>query len=52
MFKKENFSFLLNPWAVIAGMVTGVLIGIYFQGIIKYIAPIGEIYISILKMII
>ncbi len=50
MFKKENFSFLLSPWAVIAGMVAGVLIGIYFNGVIKYISPIGEIYISILKM--
>ena len=47
---KKKFQFLLSPWAIILGMVAGMIIGIYFKGIIKYLAPIGEIYISILKM--
>lgn len=50
MIKKEQFNFLLSPWSVVSGMCAGVLIGIYFKGVIKYIAPFGEIYISILKM--
>jgi proton glutamate symport protein len=48
--KKENFKFLLSPWAVIISMLAGVIIGIYNKELTQYLAPIGEIYISILKM--
>ncbi len=48
--KKEQFKFLLSPWIVILSMLAGLIIGIYFKGLTKYLAPIGEIYISILKM--
>jgi proton glutamate symport protein len=48
--KKKYFEFLLNPWVIVLGMVAGIIIGLYFKGLVKYIVPIGEIYISILKM--
>jgi proton glutamate symport protein len=35
---------------VILSMLAGVFIGIYSKGLIKYIAPVGEIYLSILQM--
>jgi len=47
---KEHFKFLLNPWAIVLGMAVGIIVGIYFKGMVRYIAPIGTIYISILKM--
>ena len=48
--KKEYFKFLLSPWTIIISMLFGVIIGIYFKELTRYLAPIGEIYISILKM--
>ncbi len=48
--KKGNFKFLLSPWAVIISMLAGVIIGIYYKELTQYLAPLGEIYISILKM--
>lgn len=47
---KNKFKFLLSPWAIILGMVAGLIIGVYLKGIVKYIAPFGEFYVSILKM--
>lgn len=41
---------LLSPWAIITGMVCGMVIGIYFKSYAQYISPFGKIYISILKM--
>jgi len=43
-------NFLLNPWAVIAGMAAGIIIGVYSKAGVSYLAPFGQIYLSILKM--
>ena len=48
--KKEKFKFLLSPWSVLVSMLAGLVIGIYYQGVVKYLSPIGEIYVSILEM--
>jgi proton glutamate symport protein len=41
---------LLSPWTVVGGMAAGIIIGVFFQGLVTYLAPLGEIYLSILKM--
>jgi proton glutamate symport protein len=41
---------LLNPFSVVIGMAAGIIIGVFFQGLVTYIAPLGEIYLAILKM--
>lgn len=41
---------LLNPWAVIASMVGGLLVGIYQSSWVPYLIPVGKIYISLLTM--
>ncbi len=47
----RNFlNLLLNPWTVVIGMAAGIIIGVFFQGLVSYLAPIGKIYLSILKM--
>jgi len=48
--EKNRFQFLLSPWAIISGMVLGIVIGIYFEEIAKFLRPIGEIYLSLLNM--
>ena len=48
--KKNRYQFLLSPWAIILGIVTGIIIGIYFKGIVIFLSPIGKGYISLLKM--
>lgn len=47
---RNKLSFLLSPWAVISGMVIGIITGIYFSELVPYIEPIGEVYLSILMM--
>jgi proton glutamate symport protein len=44
------FNLLLSPWMVLGGMAAGIIIGVYFQDLVTYVAPLGEIYLSILKM--
>lgn len=48
--KNNRFSFLLSPWLVLFGMSLGIIIGIYFKDVALLLKPLGEIYISILKM--
>lgn len=48
--KKNRYQFLLSPWTIILGIVTGIIIGIYFKGIVIFLSPIGKAYISLLKM--
>ncbi len=48
--KKNRYQFLLSPWAIILGVVTGIIIGIYFKGFVIFLSPIGKVYISLLKM--
>ncbi|MHB8127914.1 MAG: dicarboxylate/amino acid:cation symporter [Mobilitalea sp.] len=41
---------LLSPWTILASMVIGGVIGVYFKDVATYLKPIGEIYISVLQM--
>ena len=50
MSMKNKFKFMLSPWSIIAGLVAGVLIGIYFKGSVQYLKPLGDVYIAVLKM--
>ncbi len=47
---KDKLAFLLSPGSVLLGMVTGIIIGIYFREMVPYLEPVGKIYISILQM--
>lgn len=47
---KKKFDFLLSPTAMLLGVAVGVLIGIFRPAWVPFVAPIGEIYLSILKM--
>ncbi|MFW5961966.1 MAG: dicarboxylate/amino acid:cation symporter, partial [bacterium] len=47
---KNRLSFLLSPWSVLTGMLAGIIIGLNFTGLVPYIEPVGEIYLSVLKM--
>lgn len=48
--KLKKFDFLLSPWSIILGMVSGIIIGIYFKPLAIWLKPVGQIYVSILKM--
>lgn len=48
--KNKKFNFLLSPWLVLFGMSLGIIIGIYFKDVALLLKPIGDIYISVLKM--
>ena len=47
---KKTFSFLLSPWAIIAGLATGFILGIFFPNLSGKMSPIGTGYLSLLKM--
>jgi proton glutamate symport protein len=46
----KRLEILLNPRVIILGIVTGVILGIYFKSFVFYIEPIGKIYLSLLQM--
>lgn len=50
MAKSNGFKILLSPWAVIAGMISGVIIGLQYKGLVVYLAPLGEVYLALLQM--
>ena len=41
---------LLNPWFVLLGGFVGIIIGIFFKNVGLMLEPIGDIYLSFLKM--
>jgi len=47
---KDSFKFLLSPWAVLTGMVSGVAIGIYAKFLVVNIEFFGNLYLTLLKM--
>lgn len=47
---KTLFSFLLSPWAIITGLITGIILGSFFPELSDKMSPIGKIYLSLLKM--
>ena len=48
--KKYGLNVLLSPWAIIAGMISGVLIGLYYKEFAFHLAPLGEVYLALLQM--
>ncbi len=51
--KKNKFnalSILNSPFLLLTNIIIGVLIGLYFKNIVKYIAPFGNFYIALLQM--
>lgn len=59
MFRTSNpsaprsiFKLLGSPWLLAAMFIVGILIGTYSPMVTKLIAPLGEIYIGLLKMVI
>lgn len=48
--KENRFNFLLSPWLVLFGMSLGIIIGVYFKDLALLLKPLGDIYISFLKM--
>jgi len=49
---RRHFSLkiLTSPWSILAGVVAGIYIGLYYKDIVEYIAPVGHIYLAVLKM--
>ncbi len=48
--KKNKFDFLLSPIGLLIGVVVGLLIGIFYPTWVPFVAPFGNIYLSVLKM--
>ena len=48
--KKSIIQLLLSPWAILAGIAAGVLIGLYQPSLAAKLAPTGEMYLSLLQM--
>jgi proton glutamate symport protein len=46
----KPFAVLLSPFSMLTGLFFGVMIGIFQPKWVPYIAPFGEIYLTILKM--
>ncbi|HUU39361.1 MAG TPA: dicarboxylate/amino acid:cation symporter [Desulfatiglandales bacterium] len=47
---KSKLKVLLSPWAILTGILCGVIIGLYFPKITTLITPWGKIYLSLLEM--
>jgi proton glutamate symport protein len=47
---KSKLKLLLSPWAILAGIVCGVVIGLYFPELTIKITPWGKVYLSLLEM--
>ncbi|MEW5721648.1 MAG: cation:dicarboxylase symporter family transporter [Thermodesulfobacteriota bacterium] len=46
----RRFGWLLRPWAILAGMALGVLIGQFDRGLTRHISVFGELYLAFLRM--
>lgn len=46
------FRWLKNPWFVLLGVVLGILLGVFQQPLALMMAPIGELYLSFLRMLV
>ncbi len=46
----KSFAFLLSPVSMLIGVLVGVLIGIARPDWVPFVAPVGDIYLSTLKM--
>lgn len=50
VFYYNYFSLLKKPVVIIAAIIAGVLYGLYYQKTAVLLAPVGDIYLSLLKM--
>lgn len=50
MNRKRLLKLMLNPWVIVAGIVAGGFVGWYNPTIAAYIAPLGQLYTSLLQM--
>ena len=48
--KKIGLNLLLSPWAILTGMIAGILIGLRYKTIAVNLAPLGEVYLALLQM--
>ena len=48
--KRNGLNLLLSPWAILTGMIAGVLIGVRYKAIAFNLAPLGEVYLALLQM--
>lgn len=48
--KSSRLSWLLSPWTIGTGMISGVLIGWQYRELAFRLAPLGEAYLSLLQM--
>lgn len=48
--RKKLFAILRNPWTIIVSVVIGVLIGLGNKDLALAIAPLGDLYLVLLKM--
>jgi proton glutamate symport protein len=49
-WQKTMLLILQSPWTILASVVVGVAIGLWFKPFAHAIAPLGEIYLVLLKM--
>ncbi|KUO74743.1 MAG: hypothetical protein APF81_20670 [Desulfosporosinus sp. BRH_c37] len=50
MTNKLNWEHLKNPWVILAGMLSGVIIGLFYPAVGLKLASLGQAYISLLSM--
>lgn len=48
--KNKLFSFLLSPYSMLVGLISGILIGLFQTEWVPYIGPFGHIYLTALQM--
>ncbi len=48
---KKIYNFALNPWAVVASLGLGFVIGVWFPDVGAALGFVGDIYVDLLKMI-
>lgn len=48
---QKLYSFVLNPWVVIASLAAGFVVGMYQPEVGKALGFVGDIYVDLLKMI-
>lgn len=47
---QQLLKLMLNPWVVLSGIILGGLVGWYLPGVAVHLAPLGNLYSSLLQM--
>ena len=48
--KRHPLAWMMNPWVVLSGVLTGVTIGVINKPLARTLEPIGDIYLALLEM--